>query len=89
MTGVRRRQSIVCSQYFNNERYETEKYDAQLQLYEKASLKTTTSLALLNLGQNTIFSVGITAVMMMAARNIMDGDGIIFCFLALLLLVPI
>ena len=45
-----------------------------LQKYEKASLKTTTSLALLNWGQNAIFSVGITAVMVMAANNIMAGE---------------
>ena len=64
----------MCSQYFNNEKYEAEKYDVQLQKYEKASLKTTTSLALLNWGQNAIFSVGITAVMIMAANNIMAGE---------------
>ena len=64
----------LCSQYFNNEKYEAEKYDVQLQKYEKASLKTTTSLALLNWGQNAIFSVGITAVMVMAANNIMAGE---------------
>merc|ERR1719516_671641 len=34
--------------YFNNEDYEAEIYDKSLQKYEEASLKTSTSLALLN-----------------------------------------
>ncbi|CAG5120057.1 unnamed protein product, partial [Candidula unifasciata] len=59
--------------YFNNEQYEAEKYDKLLQKYEIASLKTTESLALLNWGQNAIFSVGLTAVMVMASHNIMAG----------------
>lgn len=59
--------------YFNNEKYEAEKYDTHLRKYEQASLKTTTSLALLNWGQNAIFSVGIAAVMVMASQNIMQG----------------
>jgi ATP-binding cassette subfamily B (MDR/TAP) protein 7 len=63
---------IFC-QYFNNEKYEASKYDVHLQAYEKASLKTTTSLAALNWGQNAIFSVGITAVMILATQNIMAG----------------
>lgn len=60
-------------QYFNNEKYEAEKYDMQLQKYEHASLKTTTSLALLNWGQNAIFSVGMAAIMILASQNIMAG----------------
>ncbi|KAK7107846.1 hypothetical protein V1264_015691 [Littorina saxatilis] len=60
--------------YFNNEKYEAETYDVHLKNYEQASLKTTTSLALLNWGQNVIFSVGITAVMVLATQNIMKGE---------------
>ncbi|KAH9524993.1 ATP-binding cassette sub- B member 7, mitochondrial [Bulinus truncatus] len=59
--------------YFNNEQHEAEKYDKHLQKYEEASLKTTVSLALLNWGQNAIFSVGLTALMVMASHNIMAG----------------
>lgn len=59
--------------YFNNEHHEAEKYDKYLAKYEDASLKTTTSLALLNWGQNAIFSVGLTAIMVLAAQNIMAG----------------
>ena len=41
--------------------------------YEKASLKTTTSLALLNWGQNAVFSAGLTTIMLLASRDIAQG----------------
>ena len=41
--------------------------------YEKASLKTSTSLALLNFGQNAIFSAALSAIMIMSAWEIMAG----------------
>ncbi|GBL99978.1 ATP-binding cassette sub-family B member 7, mitochondrial [Araneus ventricosus] len=59
--------------YFNNELYEAEQYDKALAKYEAASLKTTTSLAMLNFGQNAIFSVALTAIMVMASHGIIDG----------------
>ncbi|RUS79526.1 hypothetical protein EGW08_012724 [Elysia chlorotica] len=60
--------------YFNNENHEAEKYDHHMEKYEKASLKTTISLAMLNWGQNAIFTVGITALMVMASQKIIDGS---------------
>ena len=59
--------------YFNNEKYEADRYDEILQVYEKASLKTSTSLAALNFGQNAIFSVALSAIMVMAAKEIAQG----------------
>lgn len=59
--------------YFNNEKYEAERYDKILQKYEGASLKTSTSLAMLNFGQNAIFSVALSAIMLMAAKEITQG----------------
>lgn len=59
--------------YFNNERYEAHRYDNVLKHYEKASLKTSSSLALLNFGQNAIFSVALSAIMLMAANDITNG----------------
>ena len=53
--------------------YEAKRYDELLAKYEEASLKTTTSLALLNWGQNVIFSLGLTAIMILASQNIMAG----------------
>ncbi|TMS17296.1 ATP-binding cassette sub-family B member 7, mitochondrial [Larimichthys crocea] len=40
--------------YFNNEKYEAERYDGYLKTYESASLKTTSTLAMLNFGQSTM-----------------------------------
>ncbi|CAL7943275.1 unnamed protein product [Xylocopa violacea] len=59
--------------YFNNERFEAERYDASLKKYEAASLKTSTSLAMLNFGQNAIFSAALSLIMVLASNNIMDG----------------
>lgn len=38
-----------------------------------ASLKTSSSLALLNFGQNAIFSAALSGIMILAAKNIIDG----------------
>ena len=65
--------SFVSFQYFNNENYEAKRYDELLADYEKASLKTTTSLALLSWGQNFIFSASLSAIMILASRQIMQG----------------
>ena len=59
--------------YFNNERYEAARYDNVLKKYEAASLKTSSSLAYLNFGQNAIFSVALSAIMVMAANDIAHG----------------
>ena len=64
---------LQFSQYFNNEEYEATCYDKMLAQYEKASLKTTTSLALLNWGQNLVFSAGLTTIMLLAARDIANS----------------
>jgi ABC-type transport system involved in Fe-S cluster assembly fused permease/ATPase subunit len=39
-----------------------------------ASYQTTTSLALLNFGQNIILSFGLSVIMVMAAQNITAGE---------------
>lgn len=60
--------------YFNNEKYEAERYDSVLKKYEAASLKTQSSLAFLNAGQHAIFSVGLTGIMYLAAQEIAKGN---------------
>lgn len=59
--------------YFNNEAYETDKYDVLLKKYEDASLKTQSSLAYLNFGQNVIFSTALSAAMVLCSHGIMSG----------------
>ncbi|XP_054647346.1 iron-sulfur clusters transporter ABCB7, mitochondrial isoform X3 [Dunckerocampus dactyliophorus] len=59
--------------YFNNEKYEAERYDGFLKTYESSSLKTTSTLAMLNFGQSAIFSVGLTGIMLLASKGIAAG----------------
>jgi ABC-type transport system involved in Fe-S cluster assembly fused permease/ATPase subunit len=59
--------------YFGNEEHEARRYDNALSFYEKAAVRSQTSLSLLNIGQAAIISIGLTVVMYMAARGIMAG----------------
>jgi ATP-binding cassette subfamily B protein len=59
--------------YFGAEARETQRYDRSMERYEKASTETYTSLAVLNSGQAVIFTIGMTIIMMLAARDIMAG----------------
>ncbi|KAI1339712.1 P-loop containing nucleoside triphosphate hydrolase protein [Xylariaceae sp. FL0016] len=60
--------------YFNNEKFEVNRYDKALRDYEKSSIKVATSLALLNSGQNIIFSSALTAMMYLAANGVAAGS---------------
>ncbi|CAH8608175.1 unnamed protein product [Schistosoma curassoni] len=59
--------------YFNNEEREAELYDKLQAQYEEASIRTTTSLAVLNFGQAAIFSVGLAATMIAVANQVTSG----------------
>ncbi|KAL1637342.1 Iron-sulfur clusters transporter atm1, mitochondrial [Diplodia intermedia] len=59
--------------YFNNEKFEVNRYDKALKSYEQASIKVATSLAFLNSGQNMIFSSALTAIMYLAADGVATG----------------
>jgi ATP-binding cassette subfamily B protein len=59
--------------YFTAEEREAQRYDRSMERYEKASVQTYTSLAVLNAGQAAIFTVGLGAVMVMCARGIQAG----------------
>jgi ATP-binding cassette subfamily B protein len=59
--------------YFSAEQREATRYDRSMQRYEQASVKTYTSLALLNTGQAAIFTAGLTATMMMCAFGVRSG----------------
>ncbi|WP_407146922.1 ABCB family ABC transporter ATP-binding protein/permease [Bradyrhizobium sp. ORS 86] len=59
--------------YFGAEEREAKRYDRSMERYEQASVKTYTSLAVLNTGQAVIFTVGLTATMLMCAFGIRNG----------------
>ncbi|MBA2564967.1 MAG: ABC transporter ATP-binding protein/permease [Gemmatimonadetes bacterium] len=56
--------------YFGNEAYEARRFDRALGEYEQAAVKAKTSLSILNIGQGLTIAVGLTAVMLMAARGV-------------------
>jgi ABC-type transport system involved in Fe-S cluster assembly fused permease/ATPase subunit len=59
--------------YFSAEEREATRYDRSMERYEHASVKTYTSLAVLNAGQALIFTAGLTATMLMCAAGVRNG----------------
>ena len=59
--------------YFGAEEREAQRYDKSMARYEKASVQTYTSLAVLNAGQAIIFTLGLSAVMVMCAIGVRNG----------------
>jgi ATP-binding cassette subfamily B protein len=59
--------------YFGAEAREAARYDRSMERYEEASVRTYTSLAVLNSGQAVIFTAGLTATMLMCAFGIRNG----------------
>jgi ABC-type transport system involved in Fe-S cluster assembly fused permease/ATPase subunit len=59
--------------FFSAEQREATRYDRSMERYERASVKTYTSLALLNTGQAIIFTAGLTATMLMCAIGVRSG----------------
>lgn len=59
--------------YFGAERWEAARYDAAMQKYETAAVKTNYTLAFLNFGQALIITSGLVAVMVMAAIGVRNG----------------
>jgi ATP-binding cassette subfamily B protein len=59
--------------YFGNEQYEARRYDEGMQVWEKAAVRNQTSLAGLNAGQAAIIALGMTVLMVLAARGVVAG----------------
>src|SRR6202030_1348012 len=59
--------------YFSAEQREAQRYDRSMARYEQASVKSYTSLAVLNAGQATIFTIGLTVTMGLCAFGIKAG----------------
>ena len=59
--------------YFGNEGREADRYDRSMAGYEKAAVRTYTSLAWLNFGQAAIFTAGLTACMAMVVADVQAG----------------
>jgi ATP-binding cassette, subfamily B, heavy metal transporter len=59
--------------YFGTEAREAQRYDRSMERYEKASVRSYTSLSVLNAGQAVIFTIGLAAVMVMCAIGVRNG----------------
>jgi ATP-binding cassette, subfamily B, heavy metal transporter len=59
--------------YFANEEHEANRFDKALRAYEKAAVKSQTTLSMLNIGQGIIISVGLIGVMLLAGFGVQRG----------------
>ena len=60
--------------YFNNEEHEATRFDQHMKEWEKQSVISEQTLALLNIGQGTIISVGMVVLLYLAADGVVNGD---------------
>ena len=59
--------------YFCNENYEARRYDENLKRYREAAIKSQRSLALLNIGQQTIIAIGLILILWQATMGVANG----------------
>jgi len=59
--------------YFGNESFEAKRYDENLMRYQAAAVKSQKSLALLNLGQQTIIATGLVMILWRATIGVVNG----------------
>src|SRR5690242_6176987 len=60
--------------YFGNEEWEAQRYDQSLQRWEKAAVKSQTSLSALNIGQSAIIAIAVTLIMWRATAGVVAGS---------------
>ncbi len=59
--------------YFNNEGYETRRYDEAMERYQKAAVRSQLSLSVISVGQSVIFTSGVVLLMIMAGYDVAAG----------------
>ncbi len=69
--------------YFGNEKHEARRFDRALAGYEKAAVRSNTTLAYLNIGQGVIISIGMVAVLLLSAKGVVDGSYTVGDFVAI------
>jgi ATP-binding cassette subfamily B protein len=60
--------------YFANEEHEAQRFDRALRAYERAAVKSQTTLSALNIGQGMIIAAGLVVVMLLAGRGVARGS---------------
>ena len=59
--------------YFGNEAWETRRYDESMQRWERAAVRSQTSLSILNLGQAVIIAIAVTLMVWRATVGVIEG----------------
>jgi ATP-binding cassette, subfamily B, heavy metal transporter len=59
--------------YFNNEDFEARRYDENLERLRRATLKSQSTLSLLNTGQQMIIATALVAMLWRATQGVVDG----------------
>jgi ATP-binding cassette subfamily B protein len=80
--------------YFGNEAFEARRYDENLEHWERAAVRSQTSLGALNAGQSLIIAFGVTVLMTLAARGVVNreltlGDLVLVNALLIQLYIPL
>jgi ABC-type transport system involved in Fe-S cluster assembly fused permease/ATPase subunit len=60
--------------YFGNEDFEANRYDENMQQWEKAAVLNQTTLSVLNFGQGAIIAVGMTLLLILASQRVVEGS---------------
>ena len=59
--------------YFNNEAFEADRYNAGLEAFRRAQVKSQTTLSLLNTGQQLIIAISLVAMLWRATQGVVEG----------------
>jgi len=59
--------------YFNNEEFEAKRYDASLDRYRKAAIKSQRTLSMLNIGQQLLIAVSLVLMLWRATSGVVEG----------------
>jgi len=59
--------------YFGNEKLETDAYDAHMNDWADAGVRSQVTMSTLNFGQAALVSIGVTGIMLLAARDVAAG----------------
>ena len=59
--------------YFGNEAFESRRYDESMQRWERAAVRSQTSLSVLNVGQAAIIAVAVTLMVWRATVGVVEG----------------
>ena len=60
--------------YFNNEEFEAKRYDSHMQEWESAATRSQVSLSWLNMSQQLVIAIGVSAMMWRAATGVIEGS---------------